>query len=69
MLHPLSPNMSSARFYASLVLLVRDPVFDLLVKYFFLWMILLAIIAGFVEARALHSSYSLYNLDVPIKLL
>ncbi len=69
MIHIPSSNMSSFRFYENLVLLVRDPVFELLMKYFFLWTLLLAIIAGFLEARALHSSYYLYNLDIPIKLL
>jgi hypothetical protein len=49
--------------------LFRDNAFEILLRYALLWMILLALVAGFAESRASHDKFYPYNLDTPRKLL
>jgi hypothetical protein len=51
------------------VALFRDQVFDKVLKYALVWLVLLAIVAGFAETYASHDKFYSYNLDVPRKLL
>jgi hypothetical protein len=38
-------------------------------KYALVWLVLIAIVAGFAESYTSHDKYYLYNLDVPRRLL
>jgi hypothetical protein len=67
-------KISNARRQARLqkqlgVALFRDQVFDTVLKYALVWLVLLAIVAGFAETYASHDKFYLYNLDVPRKIL
>lgn len=67
-------NVSNARRQARMqkklgVALFRDQAFDTVIKYALVWMLLLAVVAGFAEMHASNDKYYQYNLDVPRKLL
>jgi len=49
--------------------LLRDSGFEMVLKYALVWMLLIAMVAGFAETYASHDKFYLYNLDVPRKLL
>jgi hypothetical protein len=51
------------------VALFRDTTFDVVLKYALVWLVLIAIVAGFAESYTSHDKYYLYNLDVPRRLL
>jgi len=51
------------------VALFRDRNFDTVLKYALVWLLLLAVVAGFAETYASHDKFYPYNLDVPRKLL
>ena len=51
------------------VALLRDGAFEIVLKYALVWVVLLAIVAGFAETYASHDKFYPYNLDVPRKLL
>ena len=51
------------------VALFRDHMFDTVLKYALVWLVLIAMVAGFAETYASHDKYYLYNLDVPRKIL
>jgi len=51
------------------VALFRDNVFDTVLKYALVWLLLLAVVAGFAETYASHDKFYPYNLDTPRKLL
>lgn len=52
------------------VALFRDDAFDVVLKYALVWLVLIAMVAGFAEAYTTHQDkYYLYNLDVPRRLL
>jgi hypothetical protein len=74
MVRTTSHSVRSAILYARrsrhfCVSLAQNSVFEVLATYCFLWVILLALIAGFIAVEALHSGYYPYDLSVPIKLL
>jgi hypothetical protein len=72
-------NISNARRQARMqkqlgVALLRDGAFDVVVKYALVWLVLIAVVAGFAEtytyaSTTSHDKYYLYNLDVPRRLL
>jgi hypothetical protein len=51
------------------VALLHDNAFDVVLKYALVWLVLIAMVAGFAETYASHDKYYLYNLDVPRKIL
>ena len=51
------------------VALFRDHAFDVVLKYALVWLLLLAVVAGFAETYASHDKFYPYNLDTPRKLL
>jgi hypothetical protein len=51
------------------VALLRDNAFEVVIKYALVWLVLIAIVAGFAETYASHDKFYNYNLDVPRKLL
>jgi hypothetical protein len=56
------------------VALFRNSAFDVVLKYALVWMVLIAMVAGFAEtytyaSTTSHDKYYLYNLDVPRRLL
>ena len=51
------------------VALFRDSAFEAVLKYALVWMVLIAMVAGFAETYASHDKFYLYNLDVPRKIL
>jgi len=51
------------------VALFRDHAFDTVLKYALVWLLLLAVVAGFAETYASHDKFYPYNLDTPRKLL
>ncbi len=67
-------NISNARRQARMqkqlgVALLRDSAFEAVLKYALVWMLLIAMVAGFAETYASHDKFYLYNLDVPRKIL
>lgn len=67
---PISNARRQARLQKQLgVALFRDNVFELLLRYALVWLLLIAVIAGIAEASASHDKYYPYNLDTPRKLL
>ncbi|MDR3736526.1 MAG: hypothetical protein P4L10_13450 [Acidobacteriaceae bacterium] len=67
---PISNARRQARLQKQLgVALFRDNLFDTLLRYALVWILLLAVVAGFAESYASHDKYYPYNLDTPRKLL
>jgi len=61
---------SNARMHKQLgVALFRDQIFNTVLKYALVWMLLLAVAAGFAETYASHDKSYAYNLNTPRKLL
>jgi len=67
---PVSNARRQARLQKQLgVSLFRDRVFETMLRYALVWLLLIAVIAGIAEASASHDKYHPYNLDTPRKLL